>query len=171
MQTSYQQSLDCLTHLQKIEDFMASSPSATPLDQEQMSQALIEVVDVYERSIKRKNAESDIIKGCILSDRMKLLEEVNATEEQVKTLARVGCERQTHLKKLESLLKLRPEKSVIRFESTLKDQSSLSVVNLQQNCESVVSPREERQKHEEVKTISIDLSAALESEARKGKKT
>lgn len=42
------------------------------VDAATLNQLIIEVVDVYEKSIKRKNAEIDIIKGCLVREKQKL---------------------------------------------------------------------------------------------------
>ena len=49
------------------------------LDEDLLSNKIIEIVDVYERSIKRKNAEIDVIKNCLLKEKTKL----NKEKEQV----------------------------------------------------------------------------------------
>lgn len=45
-----------------------------------LNQIIIEVVDVYERSIKRKNGEIDMIKSCLLKDKNKLSDEKEQME-------------------------------------------------------------------------------------------
>jgi len=37
-----------------------------------LNQIIIEVVDVYERSIKRKNGEIEMIKNCLIKEKQKL---------------------------------------------------------------------------------------------------
>jgi hypothetical protein len=41
-------------------------------DEETINQSIIEIIDVYERSIKRKNAEIEVIKSCLSREKSKL---------------------------------------------------------------------------------------------------
>ena len=70
LQTSSADSSASLTHLTSLERALSGSA-----DQDSLNEAIIEIIEVYERSLSRKNAEMGVIKNCLLREKDKLLRE------------------------------------------------------------------------------------------------
>eukprot|EP00347_Sterkiella_histriomuscorum_P000975 403373812 len=131
MQHSQFDSQQCLFQLGNIENLLNQSTSQQSqtmghqnqtssgygnesVNSETLNQVIIEVMDVYEKSIKRKNGEIDMIKSCLVKEKQKLIDEKENVMNQVQLLRQKRVEQQKQLCDLQ-------KKNEINQRATLVD--------------------------------------------------
>ncbi|CDW83664.1 UNKNOWN [Stylonychia lemnae] len=168
MQHSQNDSQQCLQQLNQIElmlnqPLQSSQPGETPqgMNTDALNQIIIEVVDVYERSIKRKNGEIDMIKSCLVKEKQKLQDDKDKIQKQVKLLQQKRVQQQKSLCELEKKNQMNQRSTLV--DLLISNNNGIRIDGKQVKLGDNLGEDTEKP----VQTVSIDLHSKMKKQKSK----